>query len=69
MVSDDLKITPLILTIGTLAICWFVHRTFYHRDYGKRPWLAFGCTTVAFIGCVMVGLYVIVLSAIGGAAG
>lgn len=57
------------LLVGTLALCWFVHRTFYYSSFGNRPWLAFECTAVVFLGCVVAGAYLMFLAAIGGAGG
>lgn len=57
------------LLLGTFALCWFVHRTFYYSPFGNRPWFAFGCTTVVLLGCVIGGAYLMFLAAIGGAGG
>lgn len=59
----------LVFVVASVGLCWFIHRTFYLSDHGTRPLLAFGCTTLVFIGCVLIGLMGLLAGAIGGSAG
>lgn len=56
-------------TIATLALCWFIYRTFRRDDDGPRPYVAWGCTVIVFASCAFVGLYLLVAAGIGGSAG
>jgi hypothetical protein len=56
----------LAFVVGTTALCWYVFTTFYRSDYGARPLLAGGCALLTLIGCLLGGLWLLVMGAIGG---
>jgi hypothetical protein len=54
---------------ATALVCLLVFRVFYRSEFGPRPVVATGCAVLTFIVCLLGGLYLAVMGAIGGSFG